>query len=60
MDLIKQLEIYRLEHRITLQELADSLGVKYSTVCRWFKGTFKPNKIHEYHIKQLITSKYTI
>jgi len=54
MDLIKQLEIHRLEHRISQEKLAEKLGVHFSTVNRWFRGHCKPNKIQEYHIKKLL------
>lgn len=40
-DLIQQLEHYRLENRITQQELADKLGVAFSTVSRWFNDKTK-------------------
>lgn len=54
MDLLEQLEIFRLEHKITQEKLAEMLGVHFSTVNRWFKGHTKPNKIQEYHIKKLL------
>lgn len=55
MDLIKQLEIYRLEHRITQQALADKLGVAFCTVNRWLNGKTKPRKIQEYQIRKLLS-----
>lgn len=54
MYIIKQLEIYRLENKITQQTLADELGVAFCTVNRWLNGKTKPNKIQEYHIKKLL------
>jgi transcriptional regulator with XRE-family HTH domain len=57
MDLIKKLEIYRLENRISQQKLAEMLGVSFATVNRWFNGKTKPNKIQEYHIKKLLKKK---
>lgn len=54
MDIIKQLEIYRLENKITQQSLAKKLGVAFCTVNRWLNGKTKPNKIQEYHIKKLL------
>ena len=53
-DLIKKLEIYRLENRISQKQLADRLKVTFSTVSRWFNGKTKPNKIQTYHIKKLL------
>ena len=53
-DLIKKLEIYRLENRVSQKQLADKLNVHFSTVNRWFKGRTIPNKIQQYHIKKLL------
>lgn len=53
-DLIKKLEKFRLEKQLTLQDLADNLDVHYSTVCRWFKRTFKPSKLESYNIEKLL------
>lgn len=54
--LITDLEEYRLEHRITQEELAEMLGVAFVTVNRWFNGHTSPNKIQTYHIKKLLKS----
>lgn len=54
MQIVKQLEIYRLEKRVSLQKLADDLGVSFSTVSRWFSGKTKPSKIQQYHIKKFL------
>ena len=53
MDLIKRLENYRLENRISQQALAEKLNVAFSTVNRWLNGKSKPNKIQAYHINKL-------
>jgi transcriptional regulator with XRE-family HTH domain len=53
MDIIKQLENYRLEKKISQEELAKELEVAFSTVNRWFNGKSKPNKIQSYHIYKL-------
>lgn len=53
-DLIKQLEIYRLENKISQEQLAERLGVAFSTVNRWLNGKAKPNKIQSYHIEKLM------
>jgi len=55
MDLIKELEIYRLENKIPQEKLAKMLGVAYATVNRWFNDKTKPNRIQTYHIKKLLT-----
>ncbi|MFC1808479.1 helix-turn-helix transcriptional regulator [Candidatus Omnitrophota bacterium] len=54
MDLIKKLEEYRLEHKISQEELAEMLGVHFITVNRWFNGRQKPNKMQEWHIKKML------
>ena len=53
-DLIKQLELYRLENRITQVELANDIGVNFSTVSRWLNGKTKPNKIQQYHVEKFL------
>ena len=55
--LIKELDEYRLENRITQVELADMLNVAFVTVSRWLNGHSQPNKIQTYHIKKLLASK---
>ena len=50
MDIVKKLELYRLENKITQQELAKDLGVAFSTVSRWFNGKTVPSKIQQYHV----------
>ncbi len=57
MDIIEKLETYRLENRITQQELAKKLGVAFSTVNRWLNRRIKPNKIQSYHIQKLLSDK---
>ena len=54
MQIVKQLETYRLENRISLQKLADDLGVSFSTVSRWFSGKNKPSKIQQYHVEKFL------
>jgi transcriptional regulator with XRE-family HTH domain len=53
-ELIKKLEIYRLERKISQRQLAEQLDVAYNTVNRWFRGKYKPSKIQEYQIRKLI------
>jgi transcriptional regulator with XRE-family HTH domain len=57
MELIEKLETYRLENKITQQELAEKLDVSFATVNRWFNGKSKPNKIQSYHIEKLVNKK---
>ncbi len=54
MNLMKELEEYRLEHKISQEKLAKMLDVHFSTVNRWLKGKQKPNKMQEWHIKKLL------
>jgi len=53
-DFIRELETYRLEHKLTQQQLAGRLGVTFITVNRWLNRHNKPNKIQEYHIRKLL------
>lgn len=55
--LLKQLENYRLENRISQVELAETLGVSFATVNRWLNGHFSPNKIQSFHIEKLLAGK---
>lgn len=53
-NIVKQLESYRLEHRVTQEELAKNIGVNFSTVSRWLNGKTTPNKIQQYHIEKFL------
>ena len=57
MDMVKKLETYRLEHKITQQSLATLLGVSFVTVNRWLNNKTKPNKIQQYHIEKFLKGK---
>lgn len=57
MQIIRQLENYRLENRVSLQKLAEELGVSFSTVSRWFSDKTKPSKIQQYHIEKFLNEK---
>ena len=57
MDIIKQLELYRMENRVTQDELAKEIGVNFSTVSRWLNRKTKPNKIQQYHIEKFLKEK---
>jgi transcriptional regulator with XRE-family HTH domain len=37
-DLLRQPELYRLEHKITQEQLAKELGVAFATVNTWFQA----------------------
>jgi transcriptional regulator with XRE-family HTH domain len=52
--IVKELEKYRLENKISQQELAGHLDVAFCTVNRWFKNRNEPNQIQEYHIKKML------
>jgi putative transcriptional regulator len=54
MDLVKRLEGYRLDRKITQQAIACKLGVSFVTVNRWLNGKTKPSKIQQYHIEKLL------
>lgn len=57
MDIVKKLELYRLENKITQQDLAKDLEVAFSTVSRWFNGKTTPNKIQQFHIEKFLNKK---
>ena len=57
MDIVRQLELYRLENRVTQEKLANELGVNFSTVSRWLNGKTRPNKIQQYHIEKFLKGK---
>jgi transcriptional regulator with XRE-family HTH domain len=52
--MIKELEQYRLEKKISQMELAEKLEVAFCTVNRWFNGRNYPSKIQEYHIAKML------
>ena len=54
MTLVQDLEKYRLENKITQEQLAKKLGVAFATVNRWLNGKYKPRKIQQYHIEKLL------
>ena len=58
MDIIGQLEQFRLENKITQQKLALKLDVAFSTVNRWLNRKSSPNKIQTFHITKLLANKY--
>ena len=55
--LIKKLEHYRLENKITQETLAKDLGVAFSTISRWLNGKVTPNKIQAYHIEKFLKER---
>ena len=56
-NLLKQLELYRLENKITQETLAKELCVAFSTISRWLNGKVKPNKIQAFHIEKFLRKK---
>jgi len=54
-DLIKELETYRLENKVSQKKLAEKLGVSFATVNRWFNKRNMPSKIQAYHIQKLLS-----
>jgi transcriptional regulator with XRE-family HTH domain len=57
MDLVKKLDSYRLENKITQQALAEQLGVSFVTVNRWLNNRTTPSKIQRYHIEKFLKEK---
>lgn len=60
MIMIRKLEKYRIEHKITQAELAKELGVAFATVNRWINGKCRPGKIQSYHIDKFLNKKRVI
>lgn len=58
-DLIKALNTYRLEHKLSQVQLAKRLGVSFQTVNRWINRHVKPSQIQEYQIKKLLLKSGT-
>ena len=56
-SIIKELEKYRLENRMSQEVLAVKLDVAFCTVNRWFKDRNEPNQIQEYHIKKMLKNR---
>lgn len=54
MDIIKQLQTFRFENKLSQEKLASLLGVHFTSVNRWFNGRQKPNEMQTYQIKKLI------
>lgn len=55
--LVEQLDEFRLERKITQEQLAEMLCVTFATVNRWFNGHTQPNRIQSHHIKKLLEGK---
>ncbi len=56
-ELIEKLNNYRLENRITQQQLAQLLEVSFPTINRWFNGKAMPRPIQRYHIEKFLAQK---
>ncbi|HDQ25952.1 MAG TPA: XRE family transcriptional regulator [bacterium] len=52
--LVRNLDEFRCEKKITQQSLAYILGVAFSTVNRWLNNKTQPSRIQEFHIKKLL------
>ena len=44
---------FRLERRMTLQEIANELDVHYQTVINWESGEVQPIELNEYQILRM-------
>jgi DNA-binding XRE family transcriptional regulator len=56
-NILKELEKYRLENRMSQEKLAQRLDVAFCTVNRWFKERNEPNQIQEFHIKKILKQR---
>ncbi len=52
--LLKELDDFRCEKKISQENLSYILGVAFSTVNRWFNGRTEPGRIQSFHIKKLL------
>ena len=57
--LIRKLEDYRLENKISQTKLAEILGVTFVTVNRWFNGKFAPIKYKSTILKNFLKMRGT-
>jgi len=53
-ELIDRLEVFRLEKKISQEDLAKKLDVAFSTVNRWFNRRSQPKHIQRYHIRKMM------
>ncbi len=60
IDLISELDNYRLKNKISQQKLAKILGVSVVTINHWLTRKAKVNKINEYQIKELLKEKKNV
>jgi transcriptional regulator with XRE-family HTH domain len=59
--LLKKLNEYRLENKLTYKELCEELKVKYpGTVRSWLKGLKIPRDTNLYHIEKFLKQKGVI
>jgi len=54
IPLLEKLEEYRLENKISQEEIAEKLGVSFNTVNRWLNGKNIPRKMHLYNIQKMV------
>jgi len=57
LDLVDELENYRLKNKISQKKLAEQFDVSLVTVNHWLTRKAKINKINEYQIKNFLKEK---
>ncbi len=60
IDLIAELDDYRLKNKISQQKLARILGVSVVTINHWLTKKAKVNKINEYQIRKLLKEQNNV
>ena len=60
IDLIAELDNYRLKNKISQQKLAEILSVSVVTINHWLTRKAKVNTINEYQIKELLKEKKNV
>lgn len=54
MNLIEKLGEYRLDKKLTQEELAKKLDVSFVTINRWLNCRNKPSILHSHYIKKFL------
>lgn len=57
MDYSIEIKKYRKENCFSQKDLADKLGVKFNTICRWETGKFEPSNKFKKELNNLIGKK---
>ena len=59
-EMIEQLREYKINNRITINELSNLIGVDPKTMWRWLHNKHTPNRLGRMMIEKLLSSAYDI